>query len=88
MRDPIAGFTLEEYAGIVSGVMFEARNALCASVGFGELALEKLEPSHPAFEFVKKSHEAAVRANDVVQGFSREFYRRQATEQNKNIGES
>ena len=82
MRDPIAGFTVEEFAGLVSGIMFEARGALCATVGFGEMAMEKLEPSHPAFEFVKKSHEAAVRANDAVQAFSREFHRRRA-EHNK-----
>jgi hypothetical protein len=76
MDDPIPGFTVEEFAQVVSGVMFEIRNALCASVGYGELALEKLDRSHPAFEYVTQAHKMAKRSYDAAQNFSREVHRR------------
>jgi len=76
MRDPLPGYTEEEAKNILGGVLFAARNELSAVVGYGEMALEKLEPSHPSFELFKRSHEAAVRVNDVVQRISKEMYER------------
>ena len=45
MRDPLPGYTEEEAKNILGGVLFAARNELIVAVGYGELALEKLEPS-------------------------------------------
>jgi len=82
MRDPIAGVTTAAFAEMASEAMFKARNSLRASLGYNGIALEKLEPSHPAFELVKKSQEAAERAHDAVQAFCQEF-NRLTFEQNK-----
>jgi len=76
MDDPIRGFTIEEFASLIRGVIVEIRNSVGASVGFGELAQKELEPSHPAFAHVAKALQAAQRARAVVGQFDREFHRR------------
>ena len=76
MNDPIRGFTIEEYAGITGGVIFEVRNALMACIGYGELAKESLDSSHPAFSHITKALQAAERARAVVGQFDCEFHRR------------
>jgi hypothetical protein len=76
MDDPIRGYTVEEYASLTRGVIFEIRNFLGASVGFGELAQQDLDPSHPAFAHVAQALQAAQRAYAVVRQFDHEFHRR------------
>jgi hypothetical protein len=76
MDDPIRGFTIEEYASLIRGVIFEIRGSVVASVGYGELAQKELEASHSAFAHVAKALQAAQRAMAVVQQFDREFHRR------------
>lgn len=76
MIDPIRGFTIEEYANITGGVIFEVRNALMAIVGYSELANKELDPSHPAFGHVAKVMKIAERAGALVKTFDREFHRR------------
>jgi hypothetical protein len=44
---PVRGFTIEEYAGMVRGVIFEIRNSVGPSLRHVQLAQEELEPSHP-----------------------------------------
>lgn len=76
MSDAIRGFTIEEYAKITGGVIFEVRNCLLAIVGLSELAMKKLDPSHPAFSHVAKVLQAGERAFATVGQFDREFHRR------------
>jgi hypothetical protein len=73
MSDPIRGFTIEEYANITGGVIFEVRNCLMA---YSELAKNELDPSHPAFSHVTKVLLAGERAAATVGQFDREFHRR------------
>ena len=76
MRDPIRGFTIEEYAHITGGVIFEVRNCLLAIVGYSELATKELDPSHPAFSHVTNVLQAGERAFAAVRQFDHEFHRR------------
>jgi hypothetical protein len=75
MSDPIRGFTIEEYANITGGVIFEVRNCLVAIVGYSELAKKELDSSHPAFSHVAKVLQAGERAFATVKQFDREFHR-------------
>lgn len=76
MDDLIGGVTVEEYVRSSASVIFAARNGLCASVGFGDLALKELDPSHPAFAHVAAALESAGRAFATVKQFDHEFLRR------------
>jgi hypothetical protein len=76
MDGPIRGFTIEEFARITSGVMFEIRAFSTTSVGYGQLAKEKLDPAHPAFPDVANALKAAERVREVVEQFDQEFHRR------------
>lgn len=84
MDDPIRGFTIDEYASLTRGVIFEVRNCLTVSVGFGDLARKELDPSHPAFAHVARALQAAERASTAVGQFDREFHRRRR-EPEKNL---
>jgi len=76
MDDLTGGLTLEEYVRMTTAVLFEARNAAMASVGYGELALKELQISHPAFAHVSAAHKNAERTYAAVKGFDREFFQR------------
>jgi hypothetical protein len=76
MDDPIRGFTVEEYARLTAGAIYEIRTALMLSVGYGELAKTELDPAHPAFSHVTKALQGAERARGVVADFDRVFHRR------------
>lgn len=72
MADPISGLTTERLLGVL---VFEVSNILTASVGYGELAKEKLDSSHPAFSHVTKALQAVESARGVVQRVSDEWRR-------------
>jgi hypothetical protein len=76
MDDPILGFTIQEYAGLVRGVIFEIRSSVDPSLRYLQLAQEELEPSHPAFAHLARALRAQQRARDVVEQFDHEFHRR------------
>ncbi len=83
MDDPILGFTIEEYAGLVRGVIFEIRNSVGPSLRYVELAQEELEPLHPAFAHLAQALQAAQRGRDVVEQFDQEYHRRRREAQPK-----
>ena len=64
MDDPISGLTAERLLGIL---LLEVSNMLTAIVGYGELAKENLDLSHPAFSHVTNALQAAERARGIVQ---------------------
>jgi hypothetical protein len=70
MVDPIRGLTTERLLGVL---VFEVSNILTASVGYGELAKENLDASHPAFSHVAHALQAAERARAAVQRISDEW---------------
>jgi hypothetical protein len=74
--DPISSFTVEEYVSLTGSLIFEVRNDLVASVGYGDLAPKALDPSHPAFTHVAAALKSAERAFAAVKQFDHEFYRR------------
>jgi len=76
MSDLIRGFTVEQYAKMTQGVMFEIRNCMVAVLYYSELATEKLDPSHPAFSPLAEVVRAGKRAFDTLVGFDREVCRR------------
>jgi hypothetical protein len=76
MRDPLGGFTIEEYVNITGHVIFEVRNCLAAILGYSELANEEMDPSHPAFSHLTKVHQISERAFATVKEFDREMYGR------------
>ncbi len=76
MDDPIRGFTIEEFASITGGLIFEVRNCLMAIVGYSELAKKELDPSHPAFAHVAKVLQVGERGFAAVGQFDQEFHRR------------
>jgi hypothetical protein len=88
MDNPIRGFTIEEYASLIRGVIFEIRNLIGASVGYGGLALEELDPSHPAFAHVGQALRAAQRASSVVSQFDQEIHRRRREAESTEDGQS
>ena len=73
MDDPIRGFTIEEFASITGGLIFEVRNCLMAIVGYSELAKKELDPSHPAFAHVAKVLQVGERGFAAVGQFDRSF---------------
>jgi len=73
MDDPISGLTTER---LLEGLVFEVSNLLTASVGYGELAKEKLDSSHPAFSDVTNALQAAERSRGVVKRVGEEWRRR------------
>jgi hypothetical protein len=86
MDDPIRGFTIQEYARLTAGAIYEIRAALMLSVGYGELAKTELDPSHPAFSHIAKALQGAERARAVVAEFDRVFHRlRKEAEANKGV---
>lgn len=72
MEDPISGLRTERLLGVL---VFEVSNTLTASVGYGELAKENLDSSHPAFSHVTNALQAAERARAMVQRVSDEWRR-------------
>ena len=76
MSDPIPGFTIEEYAKITDGVIFEVRNYLTGVLGFCDLARQALDPSHPAFSHVTRALDIGQGASAAVARFDRECRRR------------
>jgi hypothetical protein len=73
MDDPISGLTTER---LLERLVFEVSNLLTASVGYGELAKEKLDSSHPAFSDVTNALQAAERSRGVVKRVGEEWRRR------------
>jgi hypothetical protein len=73
MDDPISGLTTER---LLEGLVFGVSNLLMASVGYGELAKENLDSSHPAFSHVTNALEAAERARAEVKRVGDEWRRR------------
>ncbi len=73
MDDSMSGLTTER---LLEGVLFEVSNVLVASVGYGQLAKENLDSSHPAFSHVTNALQAAERARAVVQRVGDEWRRR------------
>jgi hypothetical protein len=88
MDNPIRGFTIEQYASLIQGVIFEIRNFVGASVGYGGLALEELDPSHPAYAHVAQALRAAQTARNVVSQFDHEFHRRRKEAETTKDGQS
>lgn len=80
MSDRIRGFTIEEYANITQGVIFEVRNCLVSIVGYSELAKKELDQSHPAFSHVAIVLQLGERAFAAVKQFDLEFHRRRNEE--------
>ena len=76
MHNLIKGFTDEEYIRSTGQLLFEVGNCLAASVGYGQIAQEKLESSHPAFTDVETALKTAERAYAAVRQFSEELHRR------------
>ena len=76
MQDLIKGFTVEEYIRSTGALIFEVRNCLLASVGYGQIAQEQLQDSHPAFPHVGSALKAAERGFAAVKHFDEEFFRR------------
>ena len=76
MGNLTGGFTVEEYVALTRSLIFEVRNSLLATVGFGDLARKELERSHPAFKYVEQSLQEAERAFAAVKQFDHEYYRR------------
>jgi hypothetical protein len=75
MNNLIGGFTIEEYIHLTGSLIFEVRNCLAGSVGFGEPAQKELQPSHPASAHVATALKSAERAFAALKQFDREFYR-------------
>lgn len=80
MSDKIRGFTIEEYADITQGVIFEVRNCLVTIVGYSELAKKELDQSHPAFSHVAIVLQLAERAFAAVRQFDLEGHRQRNEE--------
>ena len=76
MSDKIRGFTIDEYAAITQGVIFEVRNCLVSIVGYSELAKEELDQSHPASSHVATVLQLGESAFAAVRQFDLEFHRR------------
>ena len=55
---------------------WDVGNCLLASVGYGQVAQEKLQDSHPAFTHVGTALKAAERGYAAVKHFDEEFFRR------------
>jgi hypothetical protein len=70
------GFTPDEYVGLTQSVIFEVRNFLVASIGYGELTLRELDPSHPAYVHCSAALHAAEAAFAAVKRFDHEAHRR------------
>ena len=87
MDDPIRGFTIEEYANLMQGVIFEIRNSVGPSLWYAQLAQEELDPSHPAFAHLAQAVRAAQRARDVVQQFDHYFHRRRREAEQQKSGQ-
>ena len=75
MDDPIRGLTAER---LLENLVFEVSNLLMASVGYGEVAKENLDSSHPAFSAVTNALQAAERARARVRQVGDELRRRRS----------
>jgi hypothetical protein len=67
-------------------MIFEVMNSLVACIGYGEMAKENLDSSHPAFSHVVTALQAAERARTGLEEFARGF-RRQRREAEAGKGE-
>lgn len=83
MTNLTGGFTVEEYVELTHSLIFEVRNCLMVTVGFGDLAKKELKRSHPAFTHVAQGLQAAERAFAAVKEFDREYYRRKQEAENR-----
>ena len=75
MNDSIRGLTAE---GLLEVLLFDVGNLLVASVGYGEMAKEKLDSTHPAFSPVTNALQASERAVTLLRQVGGEWLRRKA----------
>ena len=75
MDDSIRSLTAEQ---LLEVLLFEVGNRLVTSVGYGEIAKERLASSHPAFSPVTSAWEAAEGARKVMHQVGEEWRRRKA----------
>ena len=73
MDDSIRSLTTE---ALLEAILLHAGNLLVTSVGYCELAKEKLDSSHPAFSPLATALEAGEKARTVVRQVGDEWRRR------------
>lgn len=73
MDDPIRSLSTEL---LLDALLFNVGNLLVTSVGSGQIAKQRLDPSHPAFSLVTEALEASERANAVLRQIGDEWLRR------------
>jgi signal transduction histidine kinase len=66
---------IEALGTLASGIVHDVNNSLTAICGYGELALDDLDPEHPVYEFVQQILRAAQRSRDTARRILR-FSRR------------
>jgi len=82
--DPRAwGFTVEEYVDWAHSAIFEVRNSLVVTLGYGEMIEKELPSSHPAHAHLVEALRAAERAYQAVKNYDREVHRRRLIEEEK-----
>ena len=75
MDDSMRDLTTEH---LLEALLFHAGNDLLNVIGYGELAKEKMDSSHPAFSPLTKAMEAAERVRGVFRQVKEEWLRRKS----------
>jgi hypothetical protein len=75
MDDSLRSLTTEQ---LLEALLFHAGNDLASIVGYGEIAKEKIDSSHPAFPDFIKATQAAERVRVVFRRVGQEWLRRKS----------
>ena len=57
---------MEAIGTLASGIAHDFNNILSATMGYADIALGELDPSHPAYDSIKEIEKANFRAKDLV----------------------